>query len=242
LVSIGNGGPNGGSATQYFTGHFNGEQFINEEAPEMVKWVDQGTDNYAGVTFFNTPGKHPVFIGWMSNWLYAQQVPTSPWRSSMTLPRQLTIRNLDGHTRLLSEPIPNAYGSIREITGKNKHLLLENRSVANKMDFTIDLTKYSKKDTIQIAYWRNSEGDTLLLRYVVSQQQIELDRTKAGIIDFHPEFGKVIKGKRINKSSNLKIQVIIDRSSLELFADQGSLVMSVLVFPRKSFSIFTNLL
>ena len=242
LVSIGNGGPNGGSATQYFTGHFNGKQFINEEAPEIVKWVDQGTDNYAGVTFFNAPGKHPVFIGWMSNWLYAQQVPTRPWRSAMTISRQLKISTLHGQTRLLSEPIPSAMASLKKIVPDTREQLIENNLVAYSMDFKIDLTKYPSNDTILIARWNNTAGDTLLLRYIVSQEIIEIDRTQAGVHDFHPEFGKIIRGRRIKKSNELTIHIIMDHSSVELFADEGSLAMSVLLFPRQHLQFFTTFL
>ena len=234
LVSIGSGGPNGGSATQYFTGHFDGKQFTNEEVAEVVKWVDQGTDNYAGVTFFNAPGNHPIFIGWMSNWEYAQQVPTKNWRSAMTIPRQLKIKTIDGQSRLLSQPIP----TIERMLTKTQlmHLQRENYTVDHyALDINVRLSDYPQKDTLLLAEWFNDMGDTLQLRYLINQAVIEVDRTRAGVKDFHPNFGRNIRGKRINNASELNIHLIMDRSSLELFADEGSLVMSVLVFPNSSY-------
>ena len=84
LVSINPGGPNGGSATQYFTGDFDGKTFKPDA--EKQKWMDYGTDNYAGVTFSNT-GARKVLMGWMNNWNYANVVPTKAWRGATTLPR-----------------------------------------------------------------------------------------------------------------------------------------------------------
>ncbi|MFN4975715.1 MAG: glycoside hydrolase family 32 protein [Bacteroidota bacterium] len=234
LVSIGSGGPNGGSATQYFTGQFDGKQFTNEEVAEVVKWVDQGTDNYAGVTFFNAPGNHPIFIGWMSNWEYAQQVPTKNWRSAMTIPRQLKIKTIDGHSRLLSQPIP----TIERMLTKTQLMDLqrENYTVDHyALDINVRLSDYPQKDTLLLAEWFNDMGDTLQLRYLINQAVIEVDRTRAGVKDFHPNFGRIIRGKRINNGNELNIHLIMDRSSLELFADEGSLVMSVLVFPNSSY-------
>jgi len=234
LVSIGNGGPNGGSATQYFTGQFDGKQFINDEAADVIKWVDQGTDNYAGVTYFDAPGKDPIFMGWMSNWQYAQQVPTDPWRSAMTIPRTLQIKKIDGHSRLLSVPIStllsNPLPKINVSMGASVRL----KDDAYEIKMAVSLPAKPEKDTILLANFTNSEGDILSLQYVISEASIIIDRTHAGIVDFHPAFAKKIVGKRIQNSREFTIRLIMDRSSLELFTDDGSLVMSVLVFFRNS--------
>ncbi|MFZ2988121.1 glycoside hydrolase family 32 protein, partial [Ideonella sp.] len=101
LVSLTSGGPNGGSATQYFIGDFDGQRFTPEH--HDVRWLDLGCDNYAGVTWSGT-GERRVFIGWMGNWDYAKVVPTAPWRSAMTLPRELSLREVSGQTRLAARP------------------------------------------------------------------------------------------------------------------------------------------
>ena len=93
VVSIGNGAPNGGSGTQYFVGDFNGTQFTTNQ--KEYKWLDWGTDNYAGITYNNTPNNERIFIGWMSNWQYALKTPTTPWRSAMTLPRELILEKVN---------------------------------------------------------------------------------------------------------------------------------------------------
>ncbi len=104
LISINPGGPNGGSATQYFIGDFDGYTFSSDQA--NIRWVDHGPDNYAGVTYNDVPDGSRVFIGWMSNWAYAQQTPTEVWRSSMTLPRSLSLFESADGIRLQSQIIP----------------------------------------------------------------------------------------------------------------------------------------
>ncbi|MFW6101806.1 MAG: glycoside hydrolase family 32 protein, partial [Bacteroidota bacterium] len=102
LVSINPGAPNGGSGTQYFVGDFDGHRFVNESKGHQ--WIDYGTDNYAGVTWSNVPERE-IFIGWMNNWTYADTIPTSTWRGSMTLPRKLTLSTVGGNPRLVSQPM-----------------------------------------------------------------------------------------------------------------------------------------
>ncbi|HWJ29975.1 MAG TPA: hypothetical protein VNS32_25770 [Flavisolibacter sp.] len=102
LVSINPGGPNGGSATQYFTGKFDGHKFSPFQTG--TRWIDYGPDDYAGVTRANT-GNRRIFLGWMSNWQYATVVPTEKWRSANTLPRELSLEKINGQYFVRSEPV-----------------------------------------------------------------------------------------------------------------------------------------
>jgi fructan beta-fructosidase len=92
IVNINPGGPNGGSATQYFVGDFNGKEFKCDF--KRVKWMDYGPDEYAGVTWSNT-GNRKLFIGWMSNWEYANIVPTEKFRNAFTIPRELGLKKIN---------------------------------------------------------------------------------------------------------------------------------------------------
>ena len=102
-MSINPGGPNGGSATQYFTGNFDGHIFTPLHTD--TRWIDYGPDNYAGVTWSNT-GERRIFIGWMSNWDYANKVPTEKWRSAMTVPRDLSLEKIGDKYYISSTPSP----------------------------------------------------------------------------------------------------------------------------------------
>ncbi len=98
ICNINPGGPFGGSATQYFVGQFDGHKFTCESAPEVTKWMDYGKDHYATVTFDNAPDGRHVAIAWMSNWQYANQVPTMQYRSANSVPRDLDLYEYEGQT------------------------------------------------------------------------------------------------------------------------------------------------
>src|SRR5690349_22643143 len=120
VVNINPGGPNVGSATQYFTGNFDGHQFIPDDT--TTKWLDYGPDEYAGITWSNT-GNRKIFLGWMSNWQYADRVPTQKWRSAMTVPRELTLEKIGDKYLVASKPV-------RELKAlESKAATLENLSV-----------------------------------------------------------------------------------------------------------------
>ena len=103
LISINPGAPNGGSGTQYFIGDFDGKTFTTDQTKDL--WIDWGTDNYAGVTFSNAPNDKIIFLGWMSNWLYANEIPTKKWRGAMTLPRKLSLHRVGEGYSLFNYPI-----------------------------------------------------------------------------------------------------------------------------------------
>ena len=101
IISLNPGGYQIGSGTQYFIGEWNGKEFIADDT--KTRWLDYGRDNYAGVTFNDAPSNKRIFLGWMSNWEYANKVPTDPWRSAMTLPRELSLEG----DRLVQKVLPN---------------------------------------------------------------------------------------------------------------------------------------
>ncbi|MGB4846778.1 MAG: glycoside hydrolase family 32 protein, partial [Saprospiraceae bacterium] len=111
LVSFNPGAPNGGSTTQYFLGDFDGKVFTPSDT--TTRYMDYGPDHYAGVTFSNTSHRR-ILIGWMSNWQYAQVVPTDPWRSAMTIPRELDLKDVDGKLYLISNPVAELSGRMKE--------------------------------------------------------------------------------------------------------------------------------
>jgi fructan beta-fructosidase len=235
LVSIGNGGPNGGSATQYFTGQFDGKQFINDEAADVIKWVDQGTDNYAGVTYFDAPGKNPIFIGWMSNWQYAQQVPTNPWRSAMTIPRELTLKETTNGLQLISQPIEQLTSLLALGSSMQVKDTISLSDAAYTIQLDADLVSTDVNENIQLLEWNNQWGDTLSLQFNPAKAEIILNRLQSGPSAFNPSFNRFIRGKRIQANGRLTLQLIVDRSSIEIFADNGSLVLTALFFPSKPY-------
>lgn len=236
IVSLVSGGPNGGSATQYFVGDFDGHRFTQEH--QDIRWLDQGPDNYAGVTWHNT-GERTVFIGWMSNWLYAKEVPTSPWRSAMTLPRDLGLKKVNDQHYLTSTPSNEVLQKIhatpknqakltsgkvdlsQAISNSNGHLALE--LIAPELgNFSITLS--------------NDQGDQLTIGYNHATGVYQVDRRHSGVHAFSDKFAKVLNAKRINTSKDAQVMLYFDRTSVELFADHGLTVMTSLFFPKSPYT------
>ena len=233
LVSVGTGAPNGGSGTQYFMGQFDGQTFHNELPKNQALWVDWGTDNYAGVTWSHAPGKDPIFLGWMSNWQYAQQVPTKEWRSAMTLPRTLTLGKTQQGWRLLSNPIA-ATTLLRTSNAPVDLMQTKSAKLAiNELELSFDLSK-NKNEPTQIELI-NPLHEKLVVGYDPVKHELFIDRTAAGKNSFSKEFSGKHIAPRVSTDNILRLHVFIDRSSIEVFADGGTVVMTDLFFPTVYF-------
>ncbi len=239
LLSIGSGGPNGGSATQYFVGDFDGKQFT--PAQSSTEWVDYGRDNYAGVTWSDIPNEdgRRLFIGWMSNWQYAQVVPTSEWRSAMTLPRSLHLKKKDKY-RLISKPVEE----LESIESEPEMVILNSEMIKSEVaplstpirtDVTFDLTATTaSKFGFELT---NSEGETYQFGYDQKRGLLFSDRTKAGKSIFSPDFAQNIHiAPYQSKKGLLTLSYYLDRSSIEIFVNDGEMVMSELLFPSSPFN------
>ena len=236
LVSINPGGPNKGSATQYFVGDFDGKTFTPMSTE--TKWVDWGTDDYAGVTYSNT-GDRRIFIGWMSNWQYAEVVPTINWRSAMTLPRELSLKTVDNSVYLASVPV-NEFSSIVGSSNSlpdvtvNGSIDLSEKINSNNGQFQLKFSSEQLKDYSIVL--SNDLGEELVIGYDQQANQYYIDRSKAGKIDFEKGFGVKHTAPRISKAAGTDVTLIADVASVELFADGGLNVMTDIVFPNKTFN------
>jgi fructan beta-fructosidase len=236
IVSINPGGPNKGSATQYFIGDFNGKSFTPSHTD--TRWIDYGPDNYAGITWSNT-GNRKIFLGWMSNWIYANKVPTETWRSAMTLPRELKLKHVGDKILVASQPVVE----LSKI--QSKPINISNVKVNNSVDMVprigkvkfpcrINLSMDAIKDISLVL--SNDKGEELIIGYDKKQNQYFIDRTKSGIIDFQPDFAGRHVAPRFTNSNKMSISVIIDVTSVELFADDGLTSMTAIFFPKNSYS------
>ncbi len=236
LVSIGKGAPNGGSGTQYFVGQFDGKTFHNDNKEETRLWVDYGTDNYAGVTWSNTPDQRHIFLGWMSNWQYAQQVPTQPWRSAMTIPRELQLKQTDAGLRLISRPVSETRLLRKQ---KNPVSLQENKSYAlSQNELVLTYPEPLSANRSPVIELSNHNGEKLLIGYDPDKAVFFIDRRKMKNQNFSAAFPGFHIAPRQSKNQTITLHLFIDQSSVELFADNGSVVMTDLFFPEEVFSDF----
>lgn len=237
LVSINPGGPNQGSATQYFIGDFDGTNFtLDNEFKQALSgennfWIDFGRDNYAGVTWQNTERENgnKLFIGWMSNWDYAQVVPTHQWRSAMTIAREIGLTKTSQGYRLTSLPV-------KETNATLKDLSLESKDLLGKIELKLDATAKQK-----VGYLLSNDlGEQLEFGFDPEKQQFYIDRTKAGKSDFSEKFASHISyAPRFSKDSEIQGSIILDKTSIELFWDNGLTVMTELFFPNAPFNKIT---
>jgi fructan beta-fructosidase len=252
LLSINPGAPNGGSGTQYFVGNFDGKTFALDAsfAPsvkaEKGVWLDYGRDNYAGVTWSDIPttdGRR-IFMGWMSNWDYAQTVPTTAWRSAMTLPRTLTLHRTGEGYRVFSWPVRELKtlraDSLRiigvEITGEFLPIEDEFEPTAQlELSLDFELPDDATPDFgIELS---NAKGERYRIGYNAATKQYYSDRTASGDTSFSDKFATGIHtAPRISTHKTVNIHLVFDVASVELFADNGAVVITDVFFPSENFS------
>jgi fructan beta-fructosidase len=236
IVNLNPGGPNGGSATQYFLGDFDGKTFTPSHTD--TRWPDYGPDEYAGITWSNT-GNRKIFLGWMSNWLYANLVPTVKWRNAMTLPRELKVKHVGNDIFITSQPVTelNKIES-RLITFQdvlvNKNLDLSAKT--GKVELPCRLNLDFEKATDFSLILSNDVEEKLVIGYDKKQNQYFIDRTKSGKVNFQKEFAGKHFAPRLADTDKMNISLIIDVSSVELFADDGLSVMTEIFFPSKPYN------
>ncbi len=235
-VSINPGAPNGGSGTQYFLGDFNGKIFTPNSYE--TKWIDYGPDDYAGVTWSNT-GERKIFIGWMSNWNYATVVPTTKWRSAMTIPRELKILHVGNEMMVASE-------TIKELnTIQSTSILKENISINKSFDIAQNKIGkiYPCKLNVSIDQLKdfsitlsNNIAEKIIIGFDKNKNEFYIDRSNAGNITFEKGFGAKHILPRFSTMDKTDLSIIIDESSIELFADNGLSNMTSIYFSTKPFT------
>lgn len=239
LISINPGAPNGGSGTQYFIGDFDGTTFTTDQ--EAIKWLDYGTDNYAGVTYNGLAEDDRTFIGWMSNWEYARDTPTEVWRSAMTLPRKLTLHNNNKQGYFLKNyPVASvneySYDVVTHNTMKSGMSLSSANYNEQRLDFNISgaLSSFTLDFT-------NVNKESLRIGYDEKSKTFFLDRTQSGITNFKPSFASSIHTAPaiLENLEDVTFSIFMDASSIEVFIDGGSTVMTEQIFPTTPFTALT---
>ncbi|HEY5368883.1 MAG TPA: glycoside hydrolase family 32 protein [Hanamia sp.] len=235
IVNINPGGPNDGSATQYFLGNFDGKKFVAYS--KATKWLDYGPDEYAGVTWNNT-GSRKIFLGWMSNWLYANVVPTIKWRNAMTIPRELKLKQIGENIFVVSRPVKEL-NTIQErpIVADNilvtKSFNIAQKAKGIKFPCCLNISMDTLKDFSLIL--SNDLGEQLKIGYDHNRHQYYIDRAKSGKIDFQKDFAERHTAPRFTENPKMNISLVIDVSSVELFADDGLTVMTEIFFSNKPY-------
>ncbi|MCC6232716.1 MAG: glycoside hydrolase family 32 protein [Verrucomicrobiales bacterium] len=251
IVNVGSGAPAGGSGCQYFVGEFDGQTFrpdprsqpvtgpASNPSAEPALWADWSTDFYAAVSWSDVPQRdgRRLWLGWMSNWEYAQDVPTSPWRSAMTVPRMLTLRETPSGYRLLQQPV-RELESLRTTSSRLRRASLAEATTwlsgLGDPGALVDLTaefEGLKSDTSLSLRLHTGPGESTLLQCDVARGRLIVDRTRSGRTEFHAKFPAVHEAPVRIVEGRLRLRLLLDTSSVEVFAQDGETVTSTLVFP-----------
>jgi fructan beta-fructosidase len=231
-VDLNPGGRVGGSGAQYFVGRFDGKRFISENPDDMTLWVDYGKDFYASQSYEGIPPSdgRRVWIGWMSNWVYADVEPTSPWRGVQSLPRELALRRTPSGIRLVQAPIREVT-SLRA-TSEPRHL--EARSVlpgAADIEFEVTPGDWSEAGV----RLNNTAGEEVTVGLKAQPLEVFVDRRKSRAIPFHDAYPERHAGAVRWVNGRITLRVIFDRTTLEVFANGGERVISDRVYPTQPF-------
>lgn len=242
ICNINPGGPFGGSAAQYFVGDFDGKTFTCDTKPEVAKWMDYGKDHYAAVSWSNTPEKRHTVVAWMSNWQYANNVPTKQFRSANTLPRDIELyEGSDGELYLAATPAPEVnalrtgkalkYGAFSAGTKKvSRKLPVENSGIC---EINLELAPRSA-DKVYITLSNDKDEQTVMI-YDLKNSTFSMDRTASGLTDFNKDFPAITVAP-CPAEAKQRLRLFIDRCSIEAFEGDGRFAMTNLVFPQHPYT------
>ena len=242
-LSVGANEETAGSTAQYFIGDFDGSVFFPED--HETRFTDAGQDFYAAQSFENIEGRR-VWMAWLGNWNYPYSLPTGDWRGEMSIPRELSLTTLDGQRVLVQKPVPELdalRGKATDLAGLTATdtaddavtQLGKGRTV--EIDLTLDVSQASE------AWLGLARGEVdgsvqeVRVGVNVSAGTLYLDRTNGGLtqIDGKDEGTTTDFALRREVSyrptgSTVRLHLYLDRSSVEVFVDDGATVGSLLVF------------
>ncbi|HYI56855.1 MAG TPA: GH32 C-terminal domain-containing protein, partial [Microlunatus sp.] len=235
-------------------GHVLADQFTLANAPaessaQRAHWLDYGRDFYAGVTFNHAPNNRRIMIAWMNNWQYANQIPTDPWRSAMAAPRELTLQKIGGRTELIGTPVKELQ-SLRQgrpFQARNQRLLEGTttlRGPGARGDTVEIRAEFRARDADKFGvHVRAGNGQRTVIGYDVDRAAVYVDRTRSGDVGFNDAFPSIEYAPLQVRNGKVTLRILVDRSSVEVFADNGHRTITDQVFPDRNsqaIRVFSN--
>jgi fructan beta-fructosidase len=240
IVNLNPGAIAGGSGAQYFVGDFNGSRFTAEasDSTSAALWADYGKDFYAAVSWSDMPpadGRR-IWIGWMNNWQYGGEIPTSPWRSAQSVPRTLALRTTRDGLRLVQQPV----AELQRLRSSRRHLgpqaipegstPLASRGIGGKALEIIAELEVGTASELGLKV-RTGRDEETVIGIDPRAGQLFVDRSRSGQVGFHPEFSGRHTAPLPLKNGRVRLHVFVDWSSVEVFAGSGETVITDQIFP-----------
>ena len=240
-VDSGMGHPWLGSGCQYFVGEFDGERFINDNPPETALWLDWGRDFYAAQSYSDVPEQdgRRLVIGWISNWMYARDKPTSPWRGAQSVARELRLKRFDKGLRLVQQPareIESLRGtsmSLRDLSvAEANHQIEQAGFSGDTLELQLVVAVDGARDVgVQLL---QGTGEETLVGFTAAPAEVYVDRRKSGKVDFHESFAGRHSARLAPVEGRVRLRILVDRSVVEVFAGEGEVAITDRVFPSPS--------
>ncbi len=245
-VNIGSGSVAGGSGGQYFVGQFDGLRFTADPAAapsgtDAALWFDYGKDYYAAVSWSDVPKRdgRRLWLGWMSNWQYGQDVPTQPWRSAMSIPREVRLQSTPEGVRLFQRPVAelrklrersHSFGG-GDVAQANRWI--HDRAIAgNQLEIELDLQRQTSGTTGIRVLKGGSEATSIGVRW--DQGRVYVDRTQSGQVGFNKQFPGIHEAPLIDRGATTRLHLFVDHASVEVFVNDGERVLTDVVFPSST--------
>jgi fructan beta-fructosidase len=234
-VDVNDGAPFGGSGGQYFVGNFDGKTFhpdiADPAAPPL--WLDGGKDFYAAQSWNDAPGDQPVWIAWMNNWQYANDIPTSPWRGAMTVPRRVALRATPVGFRVVQSPVEGVKTLRREQHAIGPRPIPPGEVALDFGGTALEIiAEFDPGDAESFGLKvRKGQDEETVIGFKLRDGEVFVDRTHSGNVQFSPEFPGRHAAKLESKDGPLRLHLLIDATSVEVFADGGLAVITDQIFP-----------
>jgi sucrose-6-phosphate hydrolase SacC (GH32 family) len=215
-----------------------------QAAADDALWADYGPDFYAAVSWNDIPKSDDrrIWIGWMNNWQYGQDLPTAPWRSAMSVPRELSLVSTSDGVRLAQRPVKelNVLHEPHPLTFFGGSFADAARWLANQtnlpalLDIEITFTNVTDESPFALIIHTGQNQQTLVACEPALNELI-VDRRRSGLTEFHPGFSGIYKAPLQLVDGRFKLRLLLDTSSLETFAQDGEAVLTSLIFPDAGF-------
>jgi fructan beta-fructosidase len=237
IISHSTGAPAGGTGVRYFIGKFDGAKFTSEISEAPALWADFGKDFYATNTWKDMPATdgRKIWVGWFSNWLYANVEPTVLWRGAQSIPRTLQVRKYSDGLRMVQRPVPELESLRREkFSIANASIADVNKKMADAeikgevYELELELA-VGKAEDIGVRLRKGANAETLV-GLNTNRDEIYVDQTRSGESSFSKDFSGR-HSARIEHKASVKLHVFVDRSSIELFVNDGERVFSERIYP-----------
>jgi fructan beta-fructosidase len=239
-VDVGSGGVAGGSGSQYFLGVFDGTTFAPDAAhlDDAPHWADYGPDFYAAIPWNNLPASdgRALWLGWMNNWTYAEDIPTAPWRSAQTVPRSLSLRDRNGRLQLVQHPVEELHAlrtdpvRLGTRTIEETVIPLADSGLSGR---TLELrATFVPEDAEAVGLHVHAGADEQTrIGFDARTDSVFVDRTRSGAVDFQADFAARNTAPLTPTDGRVTLHVLVDRSSVEVFANGGTRVLTHRLFP-----------